>query len=202
MKLIGLVGKLNSGKSTAARLLTKWGFISFSCADPLKFALQDIFDIPSAVLWGPSEMRTGEVRQMLQELGTDFSRKFRPNIWVEKLAGRIQSWHFLKTDPYAMYDDDACRAATGIIVPDVRFPNEADMVKELGGTLIKIVRDPAMTNENTEALTHESETSVDLISESEFTHLIVNNGSLIDLEESINNIVKDSFKDNVSTPRA
>jgi hypothetical protein len=201
MKLVGLVGKLNSGKSTVARLFTKWGFISFSSADPLKFALQDIFDIPNDVLWGPSEMRTGEVRQMLQELGTDFARKFRPNIWVEKLAGRIQSWHFLKIDPYDMYEDDICRAATGVIVPDIRFPNEADMVKEFGGTLIKIVRDPTMTNENTEALTHESETSVDLISESEFTHLIVNNGSLLDLEESVNNIVKDLFKDNVPTPR-
>ena len=67
-------------------------------------------------------------------------------------------------------------------ITDVRFPNEADAVRKAGGVVIK-VRRPFLENVLDE---HPSEASVDLIAED---FLILNDGSLEDLEEKTLRIV-------------
>lgn len=161
-RLIGVIGKLNSGKGEIAAVLTEeYNFISFSLADPLKMVIRDLFDIDENVLWGPSENRTGEVRRMLQELGTDFARKHRPNVWAEKLRRRVVAARKDGHDYLQLYNRHDLARARGIVVPDVRFPNEADVIRELGGALVRVVRPGSGDHETEEANGHESENSAD-----------------------------------------
>ena len=62
-------------------------------------------------------------RSLLQLIGTDAGRKIiHPNIWVNSTL--------------AAYDDKN----DNWIVTDVRFPNEADRIHELGGKIVRIER--------------------------------------------------------------
>mgnify|MGYP001601185222 FL=1 len=58
-----------------------------------------------------------------------------------------------------------------VVVSDVRFPNEANIIKELGGTIIKVVRSKTNNNDN-----HSSEVSINKIN----PDFIVSNNSTID----------------------
>lgn len=103
-------------------------------------------------------------RLLLQLLGTECGRGIlHPNIWVNSL--------FSHYNPYK----------SNWIVTDVRFPNEADKVLELGGTLIRIER-PGKDSGST----HESETALD--NYTKFTHTIINDGSVKDLSDKIHAI--------------
>lgn len=200
MKIVGIVGKMSSGKNTVANVFEQQcRFLTFSTADPLKQLLQTLFDIPSEVLWGPSELRRGEIRQMLQELGTDFARKYRPDVWVTKLSNRIYSWHLQKTDLLHMYTDGECAAAHGIVVPDIRFHNEANLILTLGGTLLKVVRTNVLIQDTSDNLNHISEKELDDIPDTKFKYIINNNKSLIDLEAEIMGIAREITKNAITT---
>lgn len=61
--------------------------------------------------------------RILQWYGTDIARKENPNHWVDAVAERIKS-----EDPEIA------------IITDVRFPNEAEYVKENGGYTVEVRR--------------------------------------------------------------
>ncbi len=115
-------------------------------------------------------------REYLQYYGTEAHREvFADDFWVDAVLpeasdpeGYCQWWdNFLVDHEVA----DVC------VVTDVRFPNEAERVKNLGGVLWKIERDVAGVAGN-----HVSEQDLDpkLIDV-----VIDNNGSLKDLEEGV-----------------
>lgn len=60
---------------------------------------------------------------LLQVLGTDVLRRLDPNIWIDILHAQIE--------------EEAPRVA---IIPDIRFPNEAEWIKAHGGFVVKIAR--------------------------------------------------------------
>ena len=60
---------------------------------------------------------------LLQALGTEVGRRNDPDRWIRTLYYQIK--------------DASPRVA---ILPDVRFPNEAEFVQEMGGTLINVQR--------------------------------------------------------------
>lgn len=138
MKLIGLAGKMGSGKDTVAALLKMVGYERFAFADELRREVEIAKrndDIPPSCLslqayeafdFAPIEEiyakpTTPRMRALLQEWGTEYRRSQRDDYWVsimrEKLAGA----------------DRAC-------ISDVRFPNEANLVRELGGRVWVIER--------------------------------------------------------------
>jgi len=81
-------------------------------------------------------------RKLMQWYATDYRRKLTPSYWLNK------------------WQHSAERAMGGgwnIIVDDIRFPNEAELVRSLGGYIIKVLRD---TNHD---LTHHSECLVSSI---------------------------------------
>jgi len=57
MNLVGIVGRAGSGKDTVAGFLRDLGWASLAFADPLKAFVRDAWNLPDAVLWGPSELR-------------------------------------------------------------------------------------------------------------------------------------------------
>ncbi len=129
---IGLIGKKGCGKSTAASLLldkldnnVRW----LSFADPLKNAATVIFGLSEEEMSDPELKETPldrypfeSPRQILQKLGTEAVRSVWPDAWVEAWKQEAEGHDCTITD-------------------DVRFLNEAEAVRSLGGILIKIERD-------------------------------------------------------------
>lgn len=123
MRLIGIAGPARAGKDTLASYLLDnlsddWSRSSF--ADPIKRMLEvigvDCSDEAKSVI---DERFCYTPRHMMQILGTEWGREMvHGNIWVEAFA--------------------RLNAGKCVIVPDVRFENEAELVRE-HGVLIHLV---------------------------------------------------------------
>lgn len=123
MRLIGIAGPARAGKNTLASYLLDnlsddWSRLSF--ADPLKEMLRaigvDCSDDAKAVI---DDSYGVTPRHMMQTLGTEWGRNLiDSDIWVKAFA--------------------RLNAGKCVIVPDVRFENEAELVRE-HGVLIHLV---------------------------------------------------------------
>lgn len=184
MKIVAICGQLNSGKGVVSRLLVEeHGFASMGFTDPLKRILQQMFKIPDDVLWGPSEKRQGRVRNMLQELGTDFGRKYDPNIWVNLTIQRIKHWNRYGEDTYGLlpYVGGDSHLTQAVVISDLRFPNEAEgLCFNWSTKIFKIVRpdnyDSADVSENQR--THKSEIEIAEIPSNLITATLYNDKNL------------------------
>lgn len=63
-------------------------------------------------------------RELMQYLGTEYIRSMRPNYWVNCLGNQI----------------DATEGNYKFIIPDTRFENEAKIIKDRNGIIVKVVR--------------------------------------------------------------
>jgi len=169
--IVGFCGKAGAGKDTAALALIKRGYKKIALADPIKRMVQDTFVIEDKVMHG-RESREEElpawkgwsVRSLLQIVGTElFRTHIDPDVWVKSLHLKIQASPRLNH-----------------VVTDVRFPNEAEYLKNIPEDfiLIKVVRDGCDGNVGVEG--HASEAH-DL--EADYT--IGNNGRVGELHRSV-----------------
>lgn len=135
-KLIGLVGYAGAGKDAAAAGLVEIGWERIAFADPLReMALAIDPYIPchasassrltgyvAAMGWLKAKQHP-EVRRLLQAIGTEAVRNIiGPNTWVDLASRKI------------------CASTKSVVVTDVRFTNEAAMIRNLGGVLVRIAR--------------------------------------------------------------
>lgn len=172
--VIGITGKAGHGKDTVATmiqdLLSHTLSVTtgiFRLADPLKEGYCSIFGIPRSALEDfdfKNEINsfTGTThRQELQFLGTEAYRLRvgNPDMWIQLLSRRV-------TD--SMSHDDIA------IVPDIRFPNEAEFVKQ-NGLLIEVIR------EDSKLVTHSNHSSEAGIGDIVPDIVIRNDGTLTDL---------------------
>jgi hypothetical protein len=191
MKVIAVAGKLNSGKGTLAEVFSHEGnFAPMAFADPMKLILQDLFNFSHLELWGPSEHRSPRTREILQAFGTDFARKYDPEVWVDYMDRRIKAYEQSGVDKCFPHEP---RRTTpqGIVITDLRFPNEAQMLRrEYGATIIKIVRphsdDAALPEHNR----HESETAVATIPNEDIRYVVYNTGSREDLLDEAHRLME------------
>lgn len=110
--IIGIGHKARQGKDTAANYLRdNFGAVKFSFANGLYTVARALFGM------------TEKDAPLLQALGTEVGRRNDSDRWVRTLYYQIK--------------DECPRIA---VIPDCRFPNEADFVKQLGGFMIKVVR--------------------------------------------------------------
>lgn len=123
MRLIGIAGQARSGKDTLASYMLDnlddtWLRSSF--ADPMKAMLSAIdVDTSDEAKDLPSNQYGLSTRHMLQTLGTEWGRdRNGNNFWI---------------DVFARSNAGKC-----VIVPDVRFDNEAELVRA-NGVLIHLV---------------------------------------------------------------
>lgn len=147
IKLIGLVGRAGSGKTTAAKhLVENHGFVRYAFADPLKEMLVKAGICTYEELY---VQKTEFSRMMLQKIGTEIFRKqVHPHFWIEKMRQAIE--------PILLAD-----CGDKFIIDDIRFPEEAMLVTKLGGILVKINREDFV--DATAGTEHDSERFVDLI---------------------------------------
>ena len=132
--VIGLTGPKGVGKSTFAQ---KIGGEILSLSMPIKKMLEVI--IPSKYLYDLKEEQIPgfpegiTARHCLQTLGTEWGRAMHPNIWITPVHDRIAdliAWASATDHP-----------SFRCVVDDIRFPNEAKMIHDLGGEVWKIRRE-------------------------------------------------------------
>lgn len=166
--IIGLAGYARSGKDTIADLLAEHGYRKQAFADPMREALYTLnpnvdvngyrMTLQQAVNglgWEGLKDLSDELRPLLQRFGTDVCRHlFGQDIWVKTAMARV---------------------AGDTVFADVRFPNEADAIREAGGVLLRVVR-PGVAPANA----HASERALD---DYLFDATIHNDGTLAELKE-------------------
>lgn len=137
--LIGLTGRARSGKTTAAEHLARTYLLEqYAFADPLRDGLMAIFNLDPTDFEGDrKEQPLGWLdcspRQLMQSMGTEWARNtVHPDVWVKLAEQNLE------------YMTKALGAVLGIIVSDVRFENEADLIRRRGGTVIHILRPNAL----------------------------------------------------------
>lgn len=171
LKILGITGKMFSGKDTVAEFL-HFAFRNSritSFAYPMKQMMIDYFGFTHDDLytiegknsyndfWGMTN------RDALQKIGTEcFRNNFHTDTWLKTMEVNIIN------NPTKL-----------IIIPDVRFPNEAELVHALDGSILKIVRDDVVRDPK--QMTHASETMIDQIS---YDMLLINNKDKASLFET------------------
>lgn len=177
--LLVLIGNIGCGKSTAANILKEIGFIEYSFATPLKeFALSIGFNYVD--VYGTQEEKTRvnpnfciSGRQFMQRFGTDVMRKETKvifdnhidNVWTKAMEIKIKN---------------ALALGKNVVVSDGRFPDEAKLIKDLGGIIIRLKRQ----NNNFES-NHASEREMNnIIADVEY----FNDGTIEDLRRFLTQI--------------
>ena len=138
--IIGICGLIGSGKGSVGDILVEQGYKKVSFADKLKDGVATIFGYDRSMLegdtdesrswreqpdefWSKETGRTITPRIVLQEFGTDCMRNgYYDGVWVSLLKQQI-------LDNPGDY-----------VIPDVRFRNEQDMIRELSGQIWRVQR--------------------------------------------------------------
>jgi hypothetical protein len=152
--LVGLGHKARQGKNVVAEELVRVSEGKaklYALADELKTYCRDRHEelfakYPHVGTKHKDDPIYGYV-EMLQWVGTDVIRKENPNYWVEVLSKRIEA-----------------EQPEIAVVTDVRFPNEAEWIKQREGCLVKVQRitaDGTPFIDPTRSATHPSETALD-----------------------------------------
>ena len=189
--IIGMCGLIGTGKDTVADILVNnYNFIKVSFADKLKDGVATVFSWDREMLEGTTdESRTWREqkdefwsretnehitpRLVLQMFGTDCMRNgFYNGIWVSIVKQQIIN-----------------NPNKNFVIPDVRFPNEAKMIKEVNGEVWRICRgqDPqwfiSYVKDNIVPTdVHESEWQWAKL---DFDCVIHNNDTIIDLKNQV-----------------
>jgi hypothetical protein len=172
--IIGLTGYAQSGKdSVASVLIEKYGFERVAFADPIKSFLMELNPVLETGYrlretvndygWELAKAKT-EVRRLLQATGMAARTALGQDIWVLCALRAI-------SDNNQSY-----------VITDVRFDNEARMIKNLNGQLWRVER-PGVGPVND----HVSETT---IQEFEVSQTFLNSGTLEDLEAQVTTRMK------------
>ena len=176
--IIGLSGYARSGKDTVAELLVlNYGFKRMAFADGIREALlvlnpilhdgHRLNEVVGMYGWEVAKSKD-EVRRLLQVLGTEVGRKLiNEDVWVWLLFNKIST-------------DER------IVIPDVRFPNEAKMIEQQGGDVWRINR-----HNHTAVNDHISEHAMD---NHMFKRVLYNDGTLDDLADEVFMLMHNVYK--------
>ena len=180
--IIGISGKIGSGKSTVSEIFQQNGFYLDSFAKSIKDISHCIFGFDRTKLDGltqedrlwretPDEKysimlkKPFSPRESLLLIGTSFGRNLIHNdIWIETVFNRFNMGN-----------------NKNLVITDVRFPNEYDSVKKNNGIVIRLERECSIKSD------HPSECALD---DYEFDYVIDNNGTIDELITKVNNIIQ------------
>lgn len=169
--IIGLAGKKGSGKDTLGNyIINQYGFIRYAFGDPVKEICRILFNFNNEQLYGSLkeeiDPRFGFApRETFQKIGTDFGRnyfqtlfpQFDNNLWIDIFRRQYQGQN--------------------VVITDIRFQNEVDTIRSLGGKVILINKFNGYTDN------HPSE-QINVT----YDYIINNNGSIQELWESFDKL--------------
>lgn len=186
MQLIGLTGRAGGGKDTVASFLCEaHGFVQIALADPLRDGLKAMLGIIDEQLHrrdlkeAPIDWLGRSPRELLQTLGTEWGREHvAADLWLRVAARRIEQ---IKAAP-------PCLHIAGIVVSDIRFENEADWLRDLGGQVWHIERQTSHQLGGA-AAAHSSEQRIHA---AEGDQIINNAGTLNELHEWVTEIITET----------
>lgn len=174
--LIGFTGKKHSGKTTAKEAIAKhYKIKSINFKDALIDTMRSKLSRTLSLLGEHYNMTVDELftnkppmmRTLMQEVGTEIYRDIKDDWWVLEWYKAISS------------ETEECV----IVTDDVRFKNEAMILKAKHGVLVRIVREGY---EDNVATNHSSETEMDGL-EVDYT---VTASNKEELEEKIYQLIK------------
>ena len=180
--LIGLSGKSGSGKSTVGDYLSgAHGYEQFAFAGALKEVVGLAFGFSEEQLYGRQkeavDPRWGKSpRWCMQWLGTEVLRACWPEIWIYHLRREILE--FLSIN-----------GQRPVVVTDVRFRDEAEALKAMGGVLVRLRRDEDHRLEACATGIPDHLSEIDLDGWEGWDYLIVNGGSLQNLAVRVEQIL-------------
>ena len=177
--LLGVAGPKGSGKDTFASVFNSYCgelFLVHAFAEPLKQVCKQMYLLSDAQLYGREEKEQVDERwglsprQMFQRFGTDYVRnQLDPDFWLK----HFEMWY------------QSLEPGTRVIVPDVRFQNEVDLIHRLGGKVVFIYR--PFTGDGERDL-HESEVNASQLQNVDYT--INNCGSLVQFYRDIQDFIE------------
>lgn len=195
MILIGISGYSGTGKDSFADALVEDGFVRFAFGDRVKEALYELnpaigvnrhtgsiaylkpfIDAQTGSFtdkWDKAK-KIGEVRRLLQRLGTNVGRELlSEDVW---------------TDPtmQLLIEDMHDREDRRYIIADVRFPKEAETIHRCEGVVVRIQRPGVGPLRDSKGHTHESEIALD--NYIGFDYHIHNDGSIKELKTKVRNL--------------
>ena len=141
-RLIALTGRAGVGKSFAAKHLTQKGYYPVKFAGPLKNMLRALGlnerEIEGDLKFEPCALLGGKTpRWAMQSLGTEWGRNMiDKDLWLTAARHSIEV--MLPFHP--------------VVVDDLRFPNEAVLIRQLGGKIVRLYGKDAGLDQS-----HESE---------------------------------------------
>src|SRR5690625_1725156 len=197
---IALTGRMRSGKSTAAtHLCSEYNFREVAFGDELKRYADGLLSGSNAY---PDEyIDTGEVcpidgdpiikkrknRRLYQDFG-QLMRQLDEDVWIRHAAKMIAVW-------------ENSRNVDGVVVPDLRQPNEYEWARANSFVIIRINAPDELRIERARAvgddfdiadLTHETERHVDTFA---VDYEVNNSGDIRDLERQIDEIMTELLSD-------
>jgi hypothetical protein len=176
--IIGLTGYAQSGKDTLASILVeKYGYSRIAFADKIRDFLYGINpmvgcsptgylqDLVNLVGWDKAKQEP-QVRRLLQDLGISARDLIAEDIWVTAALSNVGK-------------------DQRVVITDVRFENEASMIKSMGGQLWRVKRAGVGPVND-----HVSESELDGC---KVDQIFVNNGTLEDLKVLITTRMRNAF---------
>ena len=166
--IIGISGKKRSGKDTVYELIRM--LKSSDGIYPLRAAFGDQIKEEVAGVTGVDldhiEEHKERFRPMLQWWGADFRRHYKgESYWLDKMLAKMKT----------------IAGREVLVITDVRYPNEAELVKGAGGIMIRVERKTGLED------AHSSENLLDNFEG--FDYRLTNNGTIYDLKEKVARIV-------------
>ena len=139
-------------------------------------------------------------RYALQTSATNWARNCYPDIWVEytlRIVKQLLKRDYnygdyifryspqmgLYNDVMFIYSDKLNKLPAGVVISDVRFLNEFNAIKKMGGKMWRLTRlDAGLSGD---AGQHVSETEQAIIPDSEFNAIVTNDGTVEELAKKI-----------------
>lgn len=170
---IALTGKMRSGKDTVADMFIEKGFKPYKLSMGITEVINTFFS---------DNVKDGnKMRNYYTTIGQSL-RELDDLVWVK------HTWSKIQKEPFHYICKD-------VIITDIRQKNEEEFLRDKGFIIIKVEaathirKERAMLADsdfNEKEMDHETEISVDTIEED---FCIVNEGTLMELNDKVNNLI-------------
>jgi hypothetical protein len=172
------------GKDTSADFLVqKYGYQKYALADPMKKALQLLFNFSDEQLWGDKKEILDPIwqvtpREMMQFIGID--------VLFNELGDRFP--HFSKTNGKTFYirsfETRIQKFPNDLfVISDLRMQEDVIALKKMGAVIICLERPEVASTDR-----HLSEEGVTLVTG--YDYKIINDGTIKELEQKIDQVIK------------